>query len=96
LPAVPTVAVLSANSLYGALLVVTFGFSSPENNANTSVAHDWVFRIMRSAFVDANPALVVHDSCRSQLAVSVQSSAWLSGPCKVNIPTANTNFDASP
>jgi hypothetical protein len=93
---VPAVAVLSANSLYGVVVepVVT-GFVSPENDANASDPHVAVDRTTRTAFVAADP-LVVHVSCRSQLIVSVQSVAWLSGPCKVNIPTAKLYFVTSP
>jgi hypothetical protein len=49
----------------------------------------------RTAFVAADP-LVVHVSCRLQLAVSVQSVAWLSSPCKMNIPIVKLNFVTSP
>jgi hypothetical protein len=78
MPAVPAVAVLSANSLYGVPGVVE-GFVSPVRAATTSAPQESEERITRTAFVDANP-LVVHESCRSQLAVNVQSVAWLSGP----------------
>jgi hypothetical protein len=77
--------VLNANASYGAP-VVTFGFVSPEKDARTSSPHDAEDRITRTAFVAAVP-FVVHDNCRSQLIVNVQSFAWLSGPCKMNIPT---------
>jgi hypothetical protein len=93
LPAVPAVAVLSANASYGAPDVVT-GFVSPDKDANALVPHVAVERITRTAFVDASP-FVVHVNCRSQLAVSVQSVAWLSGPCNMNIPTAKLNFVTS-
>jgi hypothetical protein len=77
-PAVPTVAVLNANASYGAP-VVTFGFVSPEKDARTSSPHVFDDKITRTAFVAANP-VVVHVNCRSQLAVSVQSVVWSSGP----------------
>jgi hypothetical protein len=93
---VPAVAVLNANALYGVVVEsVTFGFVSPEKDAKTSDPHDAVDKITRTAFVAADP-LVVHDNCRSQLAVSVQSVAWLSGPCNVNMPTVKLNFATSP
>jgi hypothetical protein len=93
---VPAVAVVSANALYGVLAepVVT-GLVSPEKDAKTFAPHESVDNITRTAFVAADP-LVVHESCRSQLAVSVQSVAWLSGPCRMNIPTAKLNFVTSP
>jgi hypothetical protein len=91
---VPAVAVLSANTLYGVPDVVT-GFVSPEKDANAFDPHVAVDRTTRTAFVDANP-VVVHDSCRSQLIVRVQSVAWLSGPCNMNIPTAKLYFVTSP
>jgi hypothetical protein len=76
LPAVPAVAVVSGKTLYGVLVaLVTFGFVSPVSAATTVVfPHVAVDRITRTAFVAADP-LVVHDSCRSQLTVSVQSVA---------------------
>jgi hypothetical protein len=75
LPAVPAVAVLSENSVYGVLAEpVVAGFVSPEKDANTFVPHAAVDKITRTALVDAVP-LVVHESCRSQLIVSVQSVA---------------------
>jgi hypothetical protein len=93
---VPAVAVLNANALYGVVVEsVTFGFVSPEKDAKTSDPHESVDRITLAAFVATDP-LVVHDNCRSQLAVSVQSVAWLSGPCNVNIPTVKLNFVTSP
>jgi hypothetical protein len=96
MPAVPAVAVLSGNSMYGVLdEPVVAGFVSPERDANTFVPHVSVDRITRTAFVAAVP-LVVQDSCRSQLIVKVQSVAWLSGPCKMNIPTAKLYFVISP
>jgi hypothetical protein len=62
LPAVPAVAVLSANTLYGALpAVATFGFVNPDSEANTFDPHESVDRITRTAFVAADP-LVVHES----------------------------------
>jgi hypothetical protein len=48
------------------------GFVSPEKDANVSDPHVAVARITRTAFVTAVP-FVVHDSCRSQLIVNVQS-----------------------
>jgi hypothetical protein len=93
---VPAVAVLSANSLYGALdESVTFGLVSPERDANTNDPHVAVDGTTRTAFVAADP-LVVQDSCRTQLVVSVQSVAWLSGPWRMNIPAAKLNFVTSP
>jgi hypothetical protein len=71
---VPTFAVLSANTLYGALFVATFGFVKPENDANAFDPHESVDKCTRTAFVAANP-VVVHDNCRSQLIVNVQSVA---------------------
>ena len=92
----PAVAVLNANALYGVLVEsVAFGFVSPEKDAKTSDPHESVDKITRTAFVAADP-LVVHDNCRLQLAVSVQSVAWLSGPWRVNMPTAKLNFATSP
>jgi hypothetical protein len=93
---VPAVAVLSGNSLYGVLVEsVVAGFVSPVRSAATFAPHVSVDKITRTAFVAADP-LVVHDNCRSQLVVSVQSVAWLSGPCKMNIPKAKLNFVTSP
>jgi hypothetical protein len=93
---VPAVAVLSANALYGVLPEpVATGLVSPEKDAKTSDPHVSVDRITRTAFVAADP-LVVHESCRSQLVVSVQSVAWLSGPWRINIPTAKLYFVTSP
>jgi hypothetical protein len=86
--------VLNANASYGAP-VATFGFVNPEKDARASSPHVSVDRITRTAFVAAVP-FVVHDNCRSQLAVSVQSVAWLSGPCNVNIPTTKLYFVTSP
>jgi hypothetical protein len=87
--------VLNANALYGVLVEsVVFGFVSPENDANTSDPQESVDRITRTAFVALDP-LVVHDNCRSQLVVSVQSVAWLSGPCRMNIPTVKLYFVTS-
>jgi hypothetical protein len=74
---------------------VVTGFVNPEKDANASDPHDAVDKITRTPFVAADP-LVVHDSCRSQLAVSVQSVAWLSGPCNMNMPTVKLNFATSP
>jgi hypothetical protein len=92
---VPTVAVLSANALYGALVEsVTFGFVSPEKDARTFVPHVSVESISRTALVEADPP-VDHASCRLQLVVKVQSVVWLSGPCSVNIPTVKLNFGTS-
>jgi hypothetical protein len=69
---VPAVAVLNGNTLYGVLVaLVVFGFVSPDRDANTFAPHKSVDRITRTAFVAADP-LVVHDSCRLQLTVSVQ------------------------
>jgi hypothetical protein len=66
---------LSGNTLYGALdEVVTFGFVKPEKDANASDPHESVDKCSRTAFVAADP-VVVHESCRSQLIVSVQSVA---------------------
>jgi hypothetical protein len=86
--------VLIANTLYGAVLVATFGFVNPEKDANTSDPHVSDERINRTAFVDACP-VVVHASCRSQLIVNVQSVVWAFGPCSVNIPTVNVYFATS-
>jgi hypothetical protein len=91
---VPAVAVLSAKASYGVPDVVE-GFVSPVSAATTFAPQESVDRITRTAFVAANP-LVVHDNCRSQLIVSVQSVAWLSGPCNMNMPTAKLNFVTSP
>jgi hypothetical protein len=85
---------LSANASYG-VPDVTTGFVSPERDANTFDPHVSVDRITLTALVAANP-VVVHVNCRSQLAVSVQSVAWLSGPCRMNIPTAKLNLVTSP
>jgi hypothetical protein len=72
---VPAVGVLSGNTLYGVLVeVVFFGFVSPDSEASTSNPHESVDRITRTSFVDADP-LVVHESCRPQLTVSVQCVA---------------------
>jgi hypothetical protein len=71
---VPAVAVVSAKTLYGALLVATFGFVSPENDARLSDPQVFDESINRTAFVAACP-VVVHESCRAQLTVSVQSVA---------------------
>ena len=65
---------LSANTLYGALFVATFGFVNPENEANAFDPHESVDKCSRTAFVAANP-FVVHESCRLQPTVSVQSVA---------------------
>ena len=92
----PAVAVLSANSLYGVLdEPVTLGFVSPEKDAKVSDPQESVDEITRTPFVAADP-LVVQDRSKSQLAVNVQSVAWLSGPCNVNIPTVKLNFVTSP
>ena len=92
----PAVAVLNANALYGVLVEsVAFGFVSPEKDAKTSDPHESVDRITLTSFVAADP-LVVQDRSKSQLAVNVQSVAWLSGPCRMNIPTAKLNFNTSP
>jgi hypothetical protein len=88
--------VLNAKALYGVLEEpVTFGFVNPEKDASTSNPHEALDKITRTAFVAADP-VVVHDSCRSQLIVSVQSVAWLSGPCRMNIPTVKLYFVTSP
>jgi hypothetical protein len=93
---VPAVAVLSAKALYGVLdESVTFGLVSPDKDANTNDPHVAVDGTTRTAFVAADP-LVVHDSCRVQLVVSVQSVAWLSGPWRMNIPTVKLYFVTSP
>jgi hypothetical protein len=93
---VPAVAVLSANALYGVVVEsVTFGLVSPAKDATTFVPHESVDKITRTAFVAADP-LIVHDNCRSQLIVKVQSVAWLSGPWRVNMPTVKLNFATSP
>jgi hypothetical protein len=87
--------VLNAKSSYGVLAEpVTAGFVSPEKDAKTSDPHESVDKITRTAFVAAVP-LVVHVNTRSQLIVSVQSVAWLSGPCRMNIPTAKLYFVTS-
>jgi hypothetical protein len=73
LPAVPAVAVLSGNTLYGSVVaVVVFGFVSPDRDASTSAPHESEDRITRTAFVAADP-LVVHASCRLQLTVNVHA-----------------------
>jgi hypothetical protein len=73
---VPAVAVLKGNSLYGSLVEsVVDGLVNPERDANTLVPQTAVDKIIRTAFVAADP-VVVHDSCRSQLAVNVHSSTW--------------------
>jgi hypothetical protein len=92
---VPTVAVLSANALYGVLAVATFGFVSPEKDARLFDPHAFVEWTTRTAFVEADP-VVVHASCRLQLAVNVHAVAWASGPCNRNIPTVKLNFVISP
>jgi hypothetical protein len=93
---VPAVAVLNGNSLCGALVeLVVAGFVSPERDAKTFVPQASVDAITRTAFVDPDP-VVVHDSCRLQLAVNVHSTFWLSEPCRMNIPTAKLNFVTSP
>jgi hypothetical protein len=74
---------------------VTFGFVSPEKDAKTFNPHESVDKINRTAFVAADP-LVVHDRTKAQLAVSVQSVVWLSGPCRMNIPTEKLNLVTSP
>jgi hypothetical protein len=67
---------LRGNSLNGALVeLVVAGFVKPVRAANALVPQAADERITRTAFVDADP-VVVHDSCRSQLAVNVHSSAW--------------------
>ena len=92
MPAVPAVAVLIGNTLYGALgETVCFGFCNPDRDANTFAPHEFDDKITRTAFVALDP-VVVHDSCRLQLTVSVQALSWLSGPCKVNIPILKLNF----
>jgi hypothetical protein len=82
--------------LYGVLPeAVTTGFVSPEKDAKESDPHDDVDKTTLTAFVDADP-LVVHESCRSHFAVSVQSVAWLSGPCRMNMPTVKLYLVTSP
>jgi hypothetical protein len=77
---VPAVAVLRAYSKYGEFNdAVVEGFVKPDRDAKPIEPHDPVDKITRTAFVAAVP-LVVHDNCRSQLIVKVQSVAWLSGP----------------
>jgi hypothetical protein len=84
--------VLKAKSTYGVLdEFVVAGFVSPEKDASTSSPHVAVDRITLTAFVDCVP-VVVHDSCKSQLIVSVQSVVWLSGPCRMNMPTVKLYF----
>jgi hypothetical protein len=93
---VPAVAVLSGKSMYGVLSdPVVAGFVNPERDAKTSDPQTAVDKITRTAFVAAVP-LVVQESCRSQLIVSVQSVAWLSGPCSVNLPTSKLYLVMSP
>jgi hypothetical protein len=73
--------VVKGYTTYGELVEpVVAGFVRSVSAATTFVVpHDAVDAITRTAFVDAVP-LVVHASCRSQLAVSVHSVAWASGP----------------
>jgi hypothetical protein len=93
---VPTVAVLSAKSLYGAVdECVSTGFVKPEKDARTAVPQVSLAGDNRTAFVATDP-LVVHVSCKAQLAVSVHCVVWASGPCSVNIPTLKRNCVASP
>jgi hypothetical protein len=95
LPAVPTDAVSMLYTLYGETVEsVIFGFVKPEKDAKLSDPHAFVEWITLTRFVAADP-LVVHASCRSQLAVKVQAGVWASGPCSVNIPTLNLNFATS-
>jgi hypothetical protein len=80
--------------LYGVLVaLVVLGFVSPDREANLSSPHESDDKITRKALVAADP-VVVQDNCRSQLTVSVQALSWLSGPCKVNMPTVKLNFCA--
>jgi hypothetical protein len=73
-------------------VVAGFENDGPVNDASTSSdPHVFVDRITRTAFVDFVP-VVVHVSCRLQLIVKVQSVAWSSGPCKMNIPTVKLYF----
>jgi hypothetical protein len=94
IPAVPAVAVVSANVLYGAVLCVVTGLVNPDKEARTFDPQVSVDRITRTAFVFAKP-FVVQDSCKAQLTVRVQAVAWLSGPCKVNIPIVKLNLVTS-
>ena len=89
----PPVAVLKGKAMYGVLAEpVVAGFVNPDKDANTfDDPHVAVDRITLTAFVDCVPA-VVQVNCRSQLIVSVQSVAWLSGPCKMNTPTMKLYF----
>jgi hypothetical protein len=75
MPAVPAVTNPKLNTLYGVLEeLVVAGFVNPVIACNTFNPHEALDRITRTAFVDADP-VVVHESCRSQLIVSVQSVA---------------------
>jgi hypothetical protein len=68
--------VLRGKLVYGAFAeLVVDGFVRPESDANTLVPQVSVDKRMRSAFVEADP-VVVHDSCRSQLAVNVHARTW--------------------
>jgi hypothetical protein len=75
-PAVPAVGVLNGNTVYGSFVeLVVVGFVSPVRSATTFVPQAALDKIMRNAFVAADP-VVVHDSCRSQLAVNVHARTW--------------------
>ena len=83
----PAVAVVRGYSTYGELNdAVIAGFVNPARDAKLFDPHESVDNITRTSFVATVP-LVVQDSCKLQLIVKVQSVAWLSGPCRMNIPT---------
>jgi hypothetical protein len=69
-----SIAMLNAKILYGAVFVAVTGLVNPDRDANTFDPHESVDKCTRTAFVAANP-VVVHDNCRSQLMVNVQSVA---------------------
>jgi hypothetical protein len=86
---------LNANTLYVELVdVVAFGFASPVRAASLSSPQESEERITRTSFVAADP-LVVQDSCKSQLIVSVQALSWAFGPWRMNIPTSKLYFCTS-
>jgi hypothetical protein len=95
-PAVPAVAVVRGNTLYGALVeVVVFGIVSPVSAATTSSPHEAEDRITRNAFVAFDPP-VDHANCKEQPTVSVQALLCAFGPSSVNIPTVKLYFCTSP
>jgi hypothetical protein len=71
------------------MFVTLCGFTNPANTDKTLSPHDAEAGTKRIAFVEENE-IDVPVNCTSQLAVRVQAMRSVaSGPCNVNVPTAN-------